>query len=381
MRPEFRELIKKEYHHLGTTFFNTAYFGPSPYSAKQKVSRALQKELDPSFYDYNTWMGVSERMRQLIAKIVGCSADHITHQTSSSDVVNVIANGYPFKDGDVICAINRDYPSNVLPWMLAEKNTNATFKLLDLGNEILPSVDWLKKNLPKETKIFDVSWVTFDTGKKVDILGIGKLCRERDILFVVDSTQALGGMPISAEELSYIDVLTCSTYKWMLGPYGTAFGYFSEKAINLIQHRNGNWILSPNSRVVYNLLDYTTETLPGARQYDRGQASNMLANSCLEAGLELIDEIGLDNIAEHNKELRDYFLEHYPKDKYNLITPKEAMGNILALKAKGLDSIELERELKFRNVDLSVRQGNLRISFHLFNTQDQVDQLVQALDI
>lgn len=381
MRPEFRELIRKEYHHLGTTFFNTAYFGPSPYSAKQKVARSLQKELDPSFYDYNTWMGISERMRTLIAKILGCSPDSITHQTSSSDVVNIVANGYPFKEGDLVCAVDKDYPSNVLPWMLAEKNSHCKFQLLNLGNEILPSVDWLKKNLPKETKIFDISWVTFDTGKKVDILGIGKLCRERGILFVVDSTQALGGMPISQEELSYIDVLTCSTYKWMLGPYGTAFGYFSDRALELIQHKNANWILSPNSRVVYNLLDYTTETLPGARCYDRGQASNMLANSCLEAGLELIDEIGLDNIAEHNAELRDYFLDNYPKSKYNLITPKEAMGNILALKALNLDSITLERELKFRNVDISVRQGNLRISFHLFNTQDQVDQLISALDI
>jgi len=107
----------------------------------------------------------------------------------------------------------------------------------------------------------------------------------------------------------------------------------------------------------------------------------MLANSCLEAGLELIDEIGLENIAEHNAELRDYFLENYPKNKYHLITPREAMGNILALKARDLDSITLERELKFRNVDISVRQGNLRISFHLFNTQDQVDQLISALDI
>jgi len=62
MRPELRDLIRKEYHHLGSNYFNTAYFGPSPYSAKQKVSRALQKELDPSFFDYNTWMGISERM-------------------------------------------------------------------------------------------------------------------------------------------------------------------------------------------------------------------------------------------------------------------------------------------------------------------------------
>jgi hypothetical protein len=61
----------------------------------------------------------------------------------------------------------------------------------------------------------------------------------------------------------------------MLGPYGHAFAYFNQKAQDQIYHLNANWILSPNSKQVYNLLDYTTETLPGARQYDRGQAANI----------------------------------------------------------------------------------------------------------
>ncbi len=381
MNRQLDELIKKEYHHLGSTYFNTAYFGPSPYSAKQKVSRALQKELDPSFYDYNTWMGISERMRVLIADFLGTSADHITHSTSSSDIINTIANGYQFKKGDKVVSLNREYPSNTLPWMLASERGEVEFELLELNGEIVPSVEWLKKHLPKETRIFNISHVTFDTGKKIDLLGIGRLMQERDILFVVDTTQSLGGMPITAEELAVIDVLTCASYKWILGPYGHAFGYFSEKAQKLVQHTTANWIKSPNSKVVYSLLDYTTETLPGARKYDRGQASNFLAMACLEAGLEFLMAAKLDKIAEHNAKLRDHFLDHYPKQKFELITPKEHMGNILALKCKNVDSITLERELKFRNIDISVRQGNLRLSFHVFNNLDQVETLLKAIDV
>ena len=61
-----RELIKNEFSHIDSVYFNTAYFGPSPYRAKQKVSRALSKELDPSFQLYNTWMGIAERVREQI---------------------------------------------------------------------------------------------------------------------------------------------------------------------------------------------------------------------------------------------------------------------------------------------------------------------------
>jgi len=381
MNLEIKELIKKEYHHLDSLFFNTAYFGPSPYSAKQKVSRALQKELDPSFFDYNTWMGISDRLREKIAQLVGCDMDDITHSTSSSDVVNTVWRGYPFKDGDVVAAINKDYPSNVLPWMLAEKRTDVKLDLLELDEEVVPTAEWLAKKLDPKTKIFNISHVTFDTGKKSNILEIGKLCRERGILFIVDATQSLGGMPITKEELEYIDVLACSSYKWILGPYGHAFAYVSKEAQKIIDHSSANWILSPNSKVVYSLLDYTTETLPGARKYDRGQAANPLTNACLEAGLEFLNTVGLENIQKHNIEIRDYFLENCPKNKFELITPRDFMGNIVCMKANGIDSLQLERELKHNNVDISVRQGNLRLAFHIFNNKDQVDTLIRALDI
>lgn len=381
MQSEVSELIKKEFHHLDTIFFNSAYFGPSPYSAKQKVSRALQKELNPSFYEYNTWMGIPERCREHIAKLLSCSPEHITHATSTTDIINLVANGIELESEDVVCAINLDYPSNILPWMRAAETRKINFKLLDLGEEVLPTADWLRKNLPAKTKVFDMSYVTFDTGKKMNLIEIGKLCQERDILFIVDATQALGGMEITKEELAVIDVLACSSYKWMLGPYGHAFGYFSHKALKAIEHTSGNWVVSPKSKNVYNLLDYTTETLPGARKFDRGQSPNMLVNACLEAGLEFLNEVGLNNIQVHNHKLRDYFLDNYPKQKFHMITPKDAMANIVCLRATKSDPIALETELKFRNIDVSIRQGNVRLSFHIFNDEKQVDELIRALDV
>jgi len=381
MKFETVELIKKEFHHLDTIFFNSAYFGPSPYSAKTKVTRAMHKELDPSFFSYNTWMGIPERERELIARLLNCSPDNITHSTSTSDIINIVANGIKLDKDDIVCSVNHDYPSNVLPWMRASETRGIKFELIALEDQIVPTREWLAKKLPKNCKVFDMSYVTFDTGKRMNILEIGKLCKERDIFFIVDATQALGGMPITKEELEVIDVLACSSYKWMLGPYGHAFGYFSDRALEMVEHKNGNWVVSPNSKVVYNLLDYTTETLPGARKYDRGQSPNMLVNACLEGGLEFLLQVGLEEVEKHNHYLRDYFLENYPKKKFNMITPQDAMANILCLKATSSDPIELERELKYRNVDVSIRQGNIRLSFHIFNTVDQVNELIRALDI
>ena len=340
----------------------------------------MERELDPSFYLYDDWMGISEKLRVKFADLIQVSPDMITHSTSSSDVVNVIANGFIFEKGDRVAAIDKDYPSNILPWMLAERHGKFTFDKIPLGEELIPTAAWLEKNLKPQTKIFNISYVTFDTGKKIDLISIGKLLKSKGIMFVVDATQALGGMDISPEELSYIDILTVSSYKWMLGPYGHAFAYFSQAAQDKIYHLNANWILSPNSKKVYNLLDYTTETLPGARQYDRGQAANLLCSGCLEGSLSFLAEVGLKNIRKHNEEIRNHFLEIYPKDKFTLVTPLEHMGNIVCMKGK-VDSIALESEFKNRNIDVSVRQGNIRLSFHIFNTKAQVEELVKGMDI
>ena len=102
----------------------------------------------------------------------------------------------------------------------------------------------------------------------------------------------------------------------------------------------------------------------------------------LSASMCFLKDIGLDNIARHNAYLRDYFLEHYPKKKYSLITPRDGLGNIICLKAVGgTDSRALEEKLRRENIDISVRQGNARISFHIFNTEGQVELLIKALDI
>ena len=375
-----KSLIEKEYSHLKTIYFNSAYFGPSPLRSKDSITAAMQKELDPSFYPYEDWMSISEKLRVKFAKLIDVSADDITHSTSSSDVINIVANGYMFEKGDIVAAIDKDYPSNILPWMLAERLADFKFDKISLGDQLIPTAEWLESKLNPKTKVFNISYVTFDTGKKIDLVSIGKMLQSKGIMFIVDATQALGGMDITKEELSYIDILTCSSYKWMLGPYGHAFAYFSKKAQDKIYHRNANWILSPNSKVVYNLLDDTTETLPGARQYDRGQAANLLCSGCLEGSLSFLQEVGLKNIREHNAEIRNTFLQNYPKKKYQLVTPLEYMGNIVCLKSVGGDSIALETELKKRNVDVSVRQGNIRLSFHVFNTKFQVDELIKALD-
>ena len=375
-----RDTVRHEYEGLKSVYLNAAYFGPSPKRCRQYVEKSMRHELDPSFAPYNDWYNRPEKSRKLFADLLGTESDNIFHACSVSDVNNLLIHALKAKNQHVV-VIEKDYPSNVLPFMLsAERNENIKLTRLNLGTQTIPSSDWLKENMPTDATIFCCSWVTFDTGKMVDILDIGKFLKSRGVRFILDATQALGGLSISNDELAVVDAISCASYKWMLGPYGHAFGYVSADFQKELKHPNGNWITSKNSKVVTSLLEYTTETLPGARCFDRGQTANLLTISCLEGALEFLTEMDLSHIQSHNRNMVKFFHENHPTKKYDLITPSDSLSNIICLKGKNIDSHQLEKDLKDRDIDVSIREGNIRISFHVYNEINHVEHLLKVLD-
>ena len=376
----FREVVEREYVDLSSIYLNAAYFGPSPKRCKILIEKSIKHELDPSYAAYEDWYYRPEKSREMYAKLIGTDSDNIFHACSVSDINNLLIQSLSDSPQHVV-VIEKDYPSNVLPFLLSsERKSNVKLTRLDLGNEILPSPDWLKNHLPKDTSIFCCSWVTFDTGKKVDILNIGKILKDRNITFVVDVTQGFGGLSLSSEELSVIDAISNASYKWLLGPYGHAFGYISPELQRRLKHPNANWLTSKNSKVVNSLLEYTTDTLPGARRFDRGQTANLLTISCLEGALDFLSEVGLKNIQDHNKSLSKFFFNNYSKTKYDLITPENQNANIVCLKGKSIDSHNLEKDLRDSNIDVSIREGNIRVSFHVYNSLKHVEHILKILD-
>ncbi len=377
IREEFTNIVEQEFSALKSLYFNAAYFGPSPKRAQKKIDFTRKRIANPSFLPYEEWLSVPERMRLKFSQLLGCSPDNISHSSATCDVMTTIAQGLRLKENDLVVSCGGDYPSNVLPWMFAQKQGRLKFQMLEAP--LLPDADWLRDNLPKETKVFDISLVAFNTGRKIDLYSIGKLLKERDIFFIVDATQSFGGETISRKELKLIDAISFSTYKWLLGPYGHAFAYYSDNLLKSMDPINASWINSPTFQGSNRLLDYTLETLPGARQFDRGQAPNMLTMAGLEGSLDLFLELGLAEVEKHNQKLVSFFLENFSSEKFRIVTPLEGHGNIICLHTDE-DTEEIRRKLQKKKIDISVREGYLRISFHLYNNINQIELLLKILN-
>jgi cysteine desulfurase/selenocysteine lyase len=369
-------IIVEEFADLAPNFFNTAYFGPLPRRTRAAAVKSLERFANPVNFKYDDWRPLPDEGRAKFSRLLGVSADAISHHSSTSEVMSFLALGFPFKAGDKVALMEGDYPSDVLPWMVNEKRRG--YQIERLSEDCFRDVDLLREKLPAATKVLNISHVMFNTGRMNPIREIGELCRERGILFVVDVSQSLGGVELKPAEIELCDVIAGASYKWMLGPYGHAFACWSTRAMKTVEHVHLSWQGSLGSRDG-NILNYSIETTPGARRFDRGQAPNVTGLKALMQSLDLLYETGLANIEAHNKSLVTRFLKTFPRQRFQLITPEGEHANIICLRPKDGNSDALQASLVNKSIDASVREGNLRLSFHLFNTAEQIENLVRAL--
>ncbi len=361
---------------LKSIYFNSAYFGPTPVRAKEYVEKALKRTMDPAGITNKDWLELPDKMRQKLAALMGVNANNLALSTSVSEIVSHVANGISLSEHEEVLLLGDDFPSMVLPWMvLAERRG---FKVRRLPYSTFQDPQKLKKEFSIRTRFVGCSHVMFNTGIRLPIAEIGKVCRERGVLFMSDTSQSFGGMRLGPEIFENVDILAGVCYKWMLGPFGSAYGYFSNSALQKIRRTHANWTASPSSHENGSLLHYTTEMLPGARKFDRGQGGSFLTMAALEGGLDTLAEIGLETIESANRELTIQFLQGL-HPSYDVAATGENLSNIVSIRPPGVDPAALKAQLAEKGIETSLREGRLRISFHFFNTPEQVEQLLQSL--
>jgi selenocysteine lyase/cysteine desulfurase len=357
---------------LKSKYFNSAYMGPMPLPAKAAIENYVRLAVDP--VDLTHTFDLDDEVRDALAKLLQVAPSTVAISTSVSELVSHVANGLELQPDDEVVLMQGDYPSLVLPWMVAHERRR--FKLRFLPREDFFSPARFRQALNPRTRFAACSHVMFNTGLRLPVAELAKVARENDVLFLSDISQSFGGMDLDSGLRENVDILVGVAYKWLLGPYGSAFATFSGRALERVQRTHASWLHTPGAKARENLLNYTTATRSGARRFDRGETAAFLNCVALKASLEMLAEIGLAQIEKHNAELTQYFLDHLPKN-IPVTGSRQAQSNIVCLQPA--DPMEAKARLAKKKIDVSVREGSLRASFHLFNTRAQVDEFLLEL--
>lgn len=340
--------------------------------------------------DYDIAFRVDKKVdetRAHIAKFINAKKGEIVFTSGTSMSQNMVAFGYGvkyLKEGDEILLTEAEHASNVLPWFKVSEMTKATIKYIPLTKEgrLLP--ENLRKVITKNTKIVSLAQVTNVLGFSVDIKEIAKIVHEYGAILIVDGAQSVPHMKIDVQDLD-CDFLSFSGHK-MLAPtgIGVLYGkYELLKKMDVLMSGGGD-----NAR--FDMCGNVAYLEPPAK-FEAG-TQNLSAIYGFEAALTYLENIGIENIEKHEKELREYAISKLKELDNIILYNEEADGPIITLNVKGVFSQDEATYLNSRGICVRSGEhcakllkerlkgfGTVRVSFYLYNDFNDVDILIDAL--
>ncbi len=374
MNKEIRELfpVTRQY-----TYLNHAAVGPISRPVYERMSEYTADLLGHGLVHFREWGEAVERVRELAAQLVNADPAEIAFAPNTSAGLGMIANGITWLAGDNIVTADCEFPSNLLPWQRIGDRYGVEVRLVPEREcrleteEILGAID-------DRTRVVSLSFVEFGSGFRNDLRTIGRYCRERGILFVVDAIQGLGALKLDVEECC-IDAFAADAHKFLLGPDGIALLYVRREALEHIAPTLVGWMS------VERPFDFSADQQPlarGARRFEPG-VLNTAGVVGLGAAIELFLRIGPEEIERYLIELGDYLCTRLTEAGMIVVSSRRPgeKSVVICCRHPRLSAEDLYHRLDRQRIVTTPRRGRLRISPHFYNLREDIDHLIDTLKL
>ena len=261
-----------------------------------------------------------------------------------------------------------------------EAREGIKLKLVAPREQWITADDFIAALTPK-TRVISASMVRFDDGSMLEAAKLGAACHAQGTLLALDVSQCCGAIPMDLKQLG-ADFVTCSGYKWMLGPYGSGFFWGSSELVTKFRPSPFYWQGIEGLNHYGDLIFEDPKAAAGARGWDASETASYFNLMGWDASLRFLQELGVETVAAHNRRLMARLFESLPYDQFVRTSPTktEQQGPYGCFAAHTLERTrEYHERLKKENVHASLREGNIRVSTHLYNTEQDIDKLIRVI--
>ena len=317
-------------------------------------------------------------VRKIISKIISCQPDEVVLTQSTTDGINIVANGLSFdeKSNIIIRGMSHEHHSNFYPWInLKEK---ISIKDLPIDKNGFFDLSDLESFIDENTKLVALSHALYNTGAILPVKEIAKVIKEKSSFFI-DAAQTIGCVgEIDVSQIS-CDFMSFNGSKWLCGPMGTGLFYCNRKSSELLKPQT----IGGESAIIYDETNLAFKELP-----DKFQTGfrNYVGIVGLESSAQYMLDFGMKNIHKKNQYLSNLFREELSKIPNTILYGPEDQNDrtsIVSFNIKGLDSQEMVDKLEKQNIILAVReimeQKIVRASPHFFNTESEILKVIDAI--
>jgi cysteine desulfurase / selenocysteine lyase len=368
------------YEFEGVTYLNLAGNSPIPKVAIKALQTAVEWKKFPQRIPDAAFFDVPNRVRSAIAKLIGGKPEEIALTTGASTGMSAVAYGLEWETGDEVLTASGEFPLQYATWKPMEEREAIKVTAVKPSRTFHSTDDFIAALTPR-TRLVSVSHVRFDNGAMIDAAKLAAACHAQGALLLLDVSQSCGAVPMDVTQLG-ADFLVCAGYKWLLGPFGT--GFFWAKHEHIAKMRPGPfyWMAAEGVNNFADLATAPPKPANAAKRWDAAETANYYNLAALQGGLELVLRAGAETVAEHNHRLIEQLFERLPKDRCVVASPleRERRGPYGCFQARtAAKTRELHEKLCAENVITSLREGKIRVSPYLYNTEQDVDRLVRVI--
>lgn len=363
IRDEFPSLQK-------WTFLNTATFGQLPKRATAAVNRHFAHRDELACSDFVDWYRDADRLRGKIAELIHGEAADIAFIPNTSYALSLLVGGIDWKPGDRIVTLEGEFPNNTYyPAMLESRGVE------------LVEAPWEQfyESVTPNTRLVILSAMSYLNGFRPPAVEIGGFLRERGVLFYLDGTQGCGALGFDMRAIQP-DVFAVHGYKWLLSPNGAGFMYVKPQVRKWLKPCVVGWRSDAGWRNVDYLHHGAPQFSETAEQYEGGMLASGLLYA-MEASVSMFLEIGPSEIETRVLDLaakaRDV-LAARGGEVPSADSPVHR-SPIVSGTFPCCDASDVSKRLADARVLVSARHGNLRISTHFYNDENDLDRLDQEL--
>ena len=363
----------------GVSYLNHAGTGPLPSRTVEALHEWDLVRSEPWKNTAKEQFGVLARSRELCARMIGALPDEIAMMVNTTYGINVAASSIELKPGDAIVTPDREFPANVYPWMALAERRGLTYRRVAHVNGLADEDALLRALDEPDVKVLSVSWISFETGLKLDLARLGAACRDRGIYFVVDAIQGIGAASIDVRAC-HVDFLACGGQKWLLSPWGTGFLYVRRELVPKLVPHTVSWMAVKNSEDFTQLCNYELNWFDNARRFEMITLPYQ-EFAGLNASLELFESVGWDRVyslvAERATQIAEWAQR---RTDVELVTPLDPARRAGVIAVRPRDPVAASAKLFAAKVPHALREGMIRLAPHFYVTAAEVERALGVLD-
>ena len=328
-------------------YLNTASYGLPPRDGFDALEQALA-DWRHGATSWEHWGESTEASRDAFAQMVGTTADRVAIGATVSEFIGMAAASLP--SGTNVLVPDVEFTSTLFPFLVQEARGIAV-------TTVPPGR--LAEAIDASTDVVAFSAVQMSTGEVADLDAICAAAAHHGASTILDATQACGWLPIDATR---VGAVVCSAYKWLMSPRGTSFMAIDDSWLERMIPHSAGWYAGADVHRSY--FGPPLRLATDARRFDTSPAWFSWVGA--QPTLELLNRIGIDAVYDHDVALANRFRAGIGMEPSN--------SAIVSF-----DLPDAADKLERAGIQAAMRGGRVRVSWHVYNTEAEVDATLDAL--